>query len=138
MGPQPQHEGRQHVLEGVAAAQDAGFLEERAGRIALERLDEACLERLLDIGFDRPRAGLDDPPAGVVRIGVKAQRRAEGDDVLVLGGEGHQLGQAVRSDLGEHRVGGAEIDADRARRRHGSLPFRIFSVMPPPAGRGAA
>jgi hypothetical protein len=120
MGAQAQHEGRQQVLELVAPAVDVGFVEQRAGGVALERLDETGVERLVDIGLDRPGPGLDHPRLGISVVRLEAERGAEGDDLAGLGVERHQVGAARPVDGRDDRVGGAKVDADGAAmiRRH--------------------
>ena len=123
VGSQTQQEGGEQVLEGIASAEDPGLPEEGAGGVALERLDEARLQRLLHIGLDRPRPGLHHPARGVLRRGVKAQRRAKGDDLSALGRKGHQMRLAAGPDRRDDGVGRAKINADRARQGgHGGSP----------------
>ncbi len=75
---QPQQEVRQHVLEGITAAQHLRLFEQGAGRITLERLDETGLARIVQIGLDRPRPRAHRPPGCVGRVMIEAQGRAEG------------------------------------------------------------
>ena len=98
MGEIAQQEGREQVLEPVAAAEDVGFLKQRAGGEALERLDEAGLGRVLHIGLDGPRTGLDRASVGLVGVGMEAQRRAEGEELAVGVGKADQMRRAVGGD----------------------------------------
>jgi hypothetical protein len=107
--------------------------EERARRIGLERLDEAGLQRLFDVGVDGPGPGFHHPFAGIVQAGVEGQRRAEGDHGVVVVGEVHQPRLAVGARQRDHRVGGAEVDAD-SRRAHAQSP----DAERPAPGKGAS
>ncbi len=128
MGAHSQQEGREQVLEPVAAAENLGVLEQGAGRIALEGLDEPRLQRFLHIGLDGPGPGLHDTGARIIRRGMEADRRTERDDVgsiprSIMGKDG-QVGVAVGVRAGDDRVGRAKIDADRAGpgQGHGRAP----------------
>ncbi|MNN22579.1 hypothetical protein D3C81_1359430 [compost metagenome] len=104
---QPQQEGRQQVLEAIAAVVDPRLGEGGAGGEGLERLDEARLQRVLDVGFDGPGPGLDHPfgraaVAGLMQL--EAQRRAEGEQVLLLDLEPDQGRRAVAVGQRHHRL----------------------------------
>ena len=120
-------EGGQQILEGVAFVVDPGFGKGGAGGEGLERLDEAGLQRILDIGGDGPGPGLDHTLGRLAvhaRMGLEAERRAEGGRLALDRVEGDEMGEAVGIGQGDDRIGRAEIDPDRHRfrRRHGMAP----------------
>ena len=130
MRAQAQQEGRQQVLERETAAEHARLLEQRARGMALERLDEPRLQRLLDIGLDRPRPRLDHAGGRIVGGSVEAQGRTEGDDGLAIAGrlESGEMRAAVCVQGRDDGVGGAEIDPDRgAARGHSDPPPRLMA-----------
>jgi hypothetical protein len=107
-----QQEGGEQVLEAVAPAENLGLGEALLGSEALERLDEARLGRVLDIGLDGPRPGGDRPFAGEVGRRVERQARAEGEQLLLGGLELDQMGRPIGAGQGQDGVGGPEVDPE--------------------------
>ncbi len=134
-----QQEGAQQVLEGEPPPQDLGVGEQGRGGVALERLDEPRLQRLLDIGVDRPRPGLDHAAGRVVVGCVETQGRAEGVERLAVMIEAGEARLAPALVEGDDRVGRAEINADRGvgYARHGmSLRGKWSGARHPGEGAG--
>jgi hypothetical protein len=121
MLPQLQQEGREQVLELVALPEDLGLGEALRGREALEGLDEAGFERVLDIGVDGPGPGLHRAVVGTLSRRMEADGRAEGEQLALRRREIHQRRGPAVAGQGHHRIGGAEIDADRT--SHGAQSF---------------
>ena len=120
-------EGAQQVLEAVALAEDAGFLEGGARREGLEGLDEPVGVEPFQELVDGPGAALDvGAQAIAVPLVPEAQGRHIDLQVLAAMGEGQRLHVPVRVRDGHDRVAGAEIDADGqiVGRGHGDLGGR--------------
>src|SRR3546814_3070171 len=64
-----------HILETERLAPDHRALEQRARRDALERLDEAAVERRLEIFADRPRPRLVRDAVPAALLFPEAERR---------------------------------------------------------------
>jgi hypothetical protein len=108
--------GAQQILEAVASIIDDRFGESRTRRERLERLDEGCVERILQIGVNRSGPSFHSSlGSGRFRfqMGLKTERRPKdrNGSSWTLTSEHH--GAAL--DIGDRKdgVGGAEIDPKR-------------------------
>ena len=124
---QAQQERREHVLEGVATAEDPGLGKQRTGRVALEGLDEPGVARIVKIGLDRPGPGIDGAPRQVGGVRVEAEGRAKGRVGTRRGVERDQPRGAAPVAEGDHGIRGAEINTDGQGGAHEDAPHRAFS-----------
>jgi len=113
MAPQAAQERRQQILESETPAEDARVLEQAARREGLERLDEAMRAGALEEALDRPRPALDARlPRALLALLPHQQHRHVDAKHLAATIERDGLGAAVRLRNRDHRIGGAEVDAD--------------------------
>src|SRR5690606_10212972 len=129
-----QEEGREQVLELVPTAEDLRLGEAFAGRERLERLDEAGVDRVLDVGVDGPGTGLDGPLARPLGRGDVGQGRAEGEDLALWGRKAHEAGRTAGLGERDDGVGRAEVDADADAQRTLSMAGAGDGSPPPRSG----
>ncbi len=104
-----------HILETEGLVEDHRALEQRACRNALERLDEAAVERRLEIFVDRPRARFVRDAIPAALLFPEAERRAEYR--IARFAEFDEFGPAASVGQRDDAVRRAEIEAERARGR---------------------
>ena len=130
MRDQPLQEQTAEILEPERASENLRALEQRARRDALERLDEAAVERRLQIFRDRPWPRLRRNAVPAALLLPEAQGGPEYRARRAVTGKIDQARPPVALGERDNAVGRAEVEPQRGRDGHDGS----FSGSPPRRG----